>query len=296
MMNPTERTECPRVTLEELLRVKRAERPSPEFWARFEQDLRTKQLAAIVEKRPWWVSLKLPQFARTAARFQMPLGAAAALALSLVVMREYRPFATVEEAVTLVPPSEVREVVSLPAEDPAPSRAMLAVSSMSPEAEPTASLELSAPVPTAVHDVKPEPVGALMALIPWSAPQSAAANSAGRTLVVRDLPQVHFAAAVDPVRDHTFDTRMEVGSVVVSTTQPDASDSGVVMRGAPASLREIRRNRILSSLVVADHSTDAERSRGTLMREVATGSLSDDRIYDGAARVGMGGDRFILKF
>jgi len=40
-----------RVTLEDLLCLKRAERPPPEFWSEFERELRQKQLAALVERR-----------------------------------------------------------------------------------------------------------------------------------------------------------------------------------------------------------------------------------------------------
>ena len=45
------------VTIEDLLHLKRTERPPAEFWTHFERDLRAKQLAALVEKRPWWRTL-----------------------------------------------------------------------------------------------------------------------------------------------------------------------------------------------------------------------------------------------
>jgi hypothetical protein len=54
-MTPRNPSEKP--TLEDLIRIKRAERPPAEFWQRFEEELRAKQLAAIVERRPWWQSL-----------------------------------------------------------------------------------------------------------------------------------------------------------------------------------------------------------------------------------------------
>ncbi len=50
----TPRPHSPKPSLEELIRIKRAERPPAEFWQRFEQELRAKQLAAIVEPRTWW--------------------------------------------------------------------------------------------------------------------------------------------------------------------------------------------------------------------------------------------------
>ena len=78
----------PQVTLEQLIRVKRAERPAPDFWPQFERDLRTKQLAAIVEPRPWWAP-----FIRISARvahYQLPVGATAILALTFLTVSEYR--------------------------------------------------------------------------------------------------------------------------------------------------------------------------------------------------------------
>ena len=56
------------ITLEDILRLKRAERPPAEFWDSFDRQLRAKQLAALVEKRPWWRSLPPPTHARCAAR------------------------------------------------------------------------------------------------------------------------------------------------------------------------------------------------------------------------------------
>src|SRR5262245_42366635 len=63
------------VTLEDLLSLKRAERPPAEFWTRFERDLRAKQLAALVEKRPWWQSM--PRLFAGFSRYHLPIGATA---------------------------------------------------------------------------------------------------------------------------------------------------------------------------------------------------------------------------
>lgn len=76
------------IGVEELLRLKRAERPSPEFWPEFERELRAKQLAALVEKRPWWRSL--PAAVRGFSWYQVPLGAAAVLALTLFSLRSHQ--------------------------------------------------------------------------------------------------------------------------------------------------------------------------------------------------------------
>ena len=69
-----------KITLEDLLTLKRAERPPAEFWSRFESEMRAKQLSAIVGKRTWRDSL--PRLFAAAYRLQLPFGAAAALALT----------------------------------------------------------------------------------------------------------------------------------------------------------------------------------------------------------------------
>lgn len=63
-------------SLEDLLRLKRLERPDPQFWEQFERELRSKQLAALVARRPWWRSL--PQFVTAFSRHRLALASGAA--------------------------------------------------------------------------------------------------------------------------------------------------------------------------------------------------------------------------
>lgn len=76
-----------RVTLEDLLRLKRAERPPPEFWGEFERQLHQKQLAALVEKKSWWHELAVA-YSRI-GRVGLPLAATAVLALTFLSVRYY---------------------------------------------------------------------------------------------------------------------------------------------------------------------------------------------------------------
>jgi hypothetical protein len=98
----------PKVTVEDLLRLKRAERPAPEFWGNFERELRQKQLAALLEKRPWWQ--EIPQF--LARRAYLPVGATAILAFTLISVKYYEPaqLAQVENPPAGSPVSEDRSV------------------------------------------------------------------------------------------------------------------------------------------------------------------------------------------
>lgn len=76
-----------KITVEDLLRLKRAERPAAEFWSNFEHELRQKQLTALMQKRPWWQ--ELPRlFVR---RAYLPVGAAAILGFTLVTIKYYAP-------------------------------------------------------------------------------------------------------------------------------------------------------------------------------------------------------------
>jgi hypothetical protein len=76
------------IEIEDLLRLKKAERPPAEFWSQFDRELRAKQLAAIVARRPWWHGLS-GVFGQV-SRYRLPIGAAAALAITLVSFREYQ--------------------------------------------------------------------------------------------------------------------------------------------------------------------------------------------------------------
>jgi hypothetical protein len=79
------------VAVEDLLRLKRAERPADGFWVEFDRQLRAKQLAALVEKRSWWRTLSLSGFVAGFRRYQLLLGATAVLAISVASYRSMTP-------------------------------------------------------------------------------------------------------------------------------------------------------------------------------------------------------------
>jgi hypothetical protein len=76
------------VTLEDLLRLKRAERPAAEFWNEFDRELRTKQLSALMAKRPWWQTIRVGGLFARLGQHRVPLGAAAAFALTFLAIRD----------------------------------------------------------------------------------------------------------------------------------------------------------------------------------------------------------------
>lgn len=72
------------VSVEDLLRLKRAERPAADFWSDFDRQLRTKQLAALVGKRPWWREVTFSFLFGALRKYHLPLGAVAVVAVTVV--------------------------------------------------------------------------------------------------------------------------------------------------------------------------------------------------------------------
>ncbi len=150
------------VTLEDLLRVKRAEQPPPEFWAEFDRGLKTKQLAAIVEPRPWWAPLI--RVGARISRYQVPVGATAILAVTLLAIREYRPVTstqlvepTVSDTASLATPAPVTGPVAAPEAASLPA---------GPGTAAVAVVNDPAPIPTAAESraVQPAPATTTTAL------------------------------------------------------------------------------------------------------------------------------------
>jgi hypothetical protein len=145
------------VTIEDLLRLKRTEQPSVEFWEGFDRQLRAKQLAALVEKRPWWQRMQLrPSFAWR--RYSLPLGAVAALAVTFVSLR-HTPAGETSEPIRPIVPATSASIAAAPSTVALPTAAMVTV-------PPPAALA-SAPVHVAelaTVESAPAPVASLPAM------------------------------------------------------------------------------------------------------------------------------------
>jgi hypothetical protein len=259
------------VTLEDLLRMKRAERPPAEFWSEFERDLRAKQLAAIVEPRPWWAP-----FIRISAKFSrypLPVGATAILALTFLTVREYRAPDAVpayESGIAVAPLDTAEPLathVASPASSSAPmTDAMLVVTTpvetVSPAAVTTGQRSHTVPLARVQPEVvEPSPSARYIAA-------NLAAAQADQPGIVDEvfgrMPRV--AASTTPVRD------------------PLAQLSS---RG------ETRRSRLMAMVVEASVSSEETvmPSSDRLARR-----LTEDRLYDSISRIGVQGDRVAIKF
>jgi len=185
----------PKVTIEDLLRFKRAEKPGPEFWSHFEQELRAKQLAAIVEKRVWWRAS-----ADVLLAWRLPLGAALAVGLvSVVAIRQ----------------------VSAP-------------SSESPATDVATSASVQAPTSAAVASATEKPVQAIAANVAASsgpmidrgpavqvADSTPPAEPAARTADVREIAVATAEPAVDFFSENPMSEEIALPSLAADLPVPE---------------------------------------------------------------------------
>jgi hypothetical protein len=270
MLHPEPRS---RVTVEDLLRLKRAERPDPEFWMKFEAELRQKQLAALVERRRWWENL--PQlFAR---RAYVPIGAAAVLTFTLVSVRNYAPTAVVQEelpvsrsvAAEVAPRANFASVV--PANlQPA---AVASVPADEVSSQPAAAPQLSEQMPVQTVD-----------LVPWSAARPAEETPSARS-IAKNLA-------------HLEQTEPELANSLLPAGVSDGTDFGQaaaqVVEAAAIGGIATRRSRLLAQFGGRQFTPDPTAPE--VVRERLTRRLGDTELSGGWTRVGVKADRVSLKF
>lgn len=280
-----------KISLEDLLQMKRAELPRAEFWVHFDEQLRAKQLAALVQRRPWW--RRVTDWAYVVSAFRLlrvPLGAAAVLALSLVTVGDsfWRPesvsFITDPVAPLIAEPEEVTEVQ-------APKglrRNEVAVRPESVVNEPAEFEEHRANVvaPASATRVPPESLhhsgGAGWASLLAQSPLSSDATPSSRSIAANLIA----AGEVEPelVKNLMGALRRPEHSAAAIRTAVDP-----LQQMTPPS--EVRLARYRSPLVASNLSENGDRTGERVARR-----LSDDRLYDQINRFGARGDRLHVRF
>lgn len=271
MSHPSQRR---KVTVEDLLQLKRAERPDQEFWSKFEVELRQKQLAALVERRPWWQQLPLV----LGRRAYLPLGATAVMAFTLVSVRYYQPASSLAadaehiaapSAAVAAAPVVPRHDMELPADVASGQGASaLAVD----DRTSVAAVQLSERLPARAGE-----------LVPWSAPRIEETPSARS--IAANLARLE---ENDPELVNRF---LAGGFGQVIDVVPAATHAVEVAAVAALSSRQ---NRLLAQMGERQFAPDP--SAPEVMRERLSRRLGDTELSGGWTRVGLKGDRVSLKF
>lgn len=273
----------PPVTLEQLLRLKRAEQPTEEFWNRFERELRDKQLAALVEKRPWWQNL--PQvFAR---RAYLPIGATAILAFSLVSVKFYAPTELAQVDELAGNPSAVVAAAPVPVsvESVAPN-AMVAVVPTFQEAAAEVHAQpindrvaVAAPAATSVSN-SPSDVAAL---ISWSAPATAGLDSPSARNIAANIARLE---QTEPDLVSALNGRRNIATRAQSTNPQGIAELASVATSIS------KRGRLLAQF--NDRQFTPEPQAPEMVRERLARRLADPETSDRISRIGIKGDPSFL--
>jgi hypothetical protein len=263
----------PKITIESLIRLKRAERPAPEFWLNFDRELRQKQLAALVEKRPWWQNL--PRF--FVRKVYLPVGATAILTFTLVSVRYYAP-------------SQVAQAGS--------AVALTAASSQTPDSKLISSTLVSSPLVNRVEQLTPEaPVEILSnSLVEPSARNSPADVVSPAYVEHSDSPSARSIAAN---LAHVEQSEPELLNAVLGTrfgspARGQATLSATVVELASLTTGSARRTRLVAHY--NDHQVNSEPATSDSVRERLSHRLADADFNDRFSRIGLKGDQVSLKF
>jgi hypothetical protein len=258
-----------KVSLEDLLRLKRAERPSPEFWTNFERELHQKQLTALVKKRHWWHDVPV----LLGRRVYLPAGAAAIVAFSLVTVR-YTATTRIAEIPNTAP--------QIAAADPAiETLATTVVASRAVEAVPARHQE---PVAVASTQAPVVEVGDVAELMPTMLASREVETPSARSIAA-NLARLEQSEPelVNSVMGSRLSTPARAQTVAAGESEMEptaASDSG-------------RKYRLIARY--ADRALSPEPSAPLNVRDRIARRLGDD-LGDGISRIGVVGSRVSLKF
>ncbi len=267
----------PRVTLKDLLHLKRAERPEPEFWTRFERDLREKQLAALLEKRPWWRGL-----ARSLTRHAyVPAGAAAALALGFIAFRQYAP-----SPLASAPEASPRVIADRTAAAARPVAALENHAALSQDAPAVGSREESldaAPAVTATRVASTVPQD-VAGMIPWSAPRT------GESPFARSIAAN--LARLEQIEPELLDAAL--GSRLTQTVRVQQAAARPVIELASVTVNPPRgSSRLLAGYTGREFIP--EPTAPDLVRERLARRLADPELLDQIRRLDLKADRVSLR-
>jgi hypothetical protein len=265
-----------KITIEDLLSLKRAERPPAEFWATFESQIRTKQLSAIVSRRPWW-----DRFSRILGivnRHQLSFGAAAAFAMAFAGFRYVNSHPGTAKAFPMSAPAPV--AVAVIEAVPAPA-APLVVSAGAPSIEIAMESRESTPAP--------QPVVKATASHLTQTPVTIASDSLSKSPFVDGIA-IKLADFREPVSEYARPSVFGSDREFEQSVAPaHTAVSDPLARMDPAAER---RSRLLAPALPAFSSGGSGALAGDWMRQRA---LSDDRMYESMDR-GSSDDRMLVGF
>jgi len=278
------------VTIEDLLRLKKAERPGPEFWVRFESELRAKQLAAIVARRPWWHGMS--RVFALVARNHLPIGAVAVLALTWVGVRQFESPFTDRPTALDRQPGRVGSIPSARATLPVEESRIVSVDENAADEDAGASRSIAPAAAPVVPPNSPHIVAIAAARTPAGQSTSADSVASANESMMPASQSLNIDMTGMQANESEASRRfmgMAQGFAVSEAAVHQVTDPLAHMDP----ISEERRSRLLATALPAV-ATAAAISSASNQRLVT--HLSEDRFYESISRYSGGGDRFSIKF
>ncbi len=273
-------------SLDDLFALKRAERPSQEFWDDFQREFHVRQRAAAIEPKRWW--FVLPRVFANLSRYQMPMGAAAVLAVTFLSFREYREpglevaFAPTSPVVADTDP--VQFAVDVPAER-----------STSPSSE-------VADRPVINADVRAQEAVAHVAATPsQSVPLSPMMVWAGVSAGQMEVAVAEPSPSARSIAANLAAVRAEQPEIVRMPGEPTINLTADMPQAEPLAAVAIATGSAREPLfayqpVGSRLNQDGDAADAPDVHSRIASRLSDDLLYDSVRRLTAGGDRLTLKF
>lgn len=292
-MNQKQHT-SPQVSLEDLLRLKRAEQPAPDFWNRFDREMRVKQLAAIVEPRPWWAPFI--RISTRMARYQLPVGATAILAMTFLTVREYRlPDSSeaqfgntvIETTIDTMPGGPVAVVTGGRAA--ADETALRSAFVDQNQGESTKATPVPSQFASSRTAASPEQLYGMVPMLGGQTSLSASYSPSARAI----------AANLEAVKANAPDLAQlieRVSGLEAFINAPTRSNGNgdPLSRVQSPSGDSHRSSRLLASALPARY--DGNEDSGRIAANRVDRTLTDERLYDSISRFGVKADRVAIKF
>lgn len=263
------------VTIEDLLKLKRAERPSAEFWNDFERELRQKQLTALMQRRSWWQDLPL----LLSRRAYLPAGAAAIIAFTLVTVKYSTP------TLSLLPEPQSQPAVAAASASlagaPVPLVVSTAVSSpLVNRKEHSLPIDDRVPISASNYPAAAQPDLPLLVTVESRDELTPSARSIAANLARLEQSEPELISSV-------------MGNRLSAAIKP-ATDSGAAVEFASLSSPGGRRSRLLAQY--GEQTLNAGPGTSEVVRERMARRLSDLNDGDRFTRIGLKGDQVSLKF
>ena len=280
-----DKSQRPTVTVEQLIRLKRAEQPPAEFWLDFDRAMRAKQLAAIVEPRPWWAPFI--RLGTRVSRYQLPVGATAVLALTFFTVNQYRlPQSepvyisalaqSIQDTATVGSIDAVSGVGSLANEQTGSAERVAVATPVTATERPTASPEAQSIEPAQMISM----LGGSRASMFAASVDSPSARSIAANLAQVKASEPELARLIDRAAGLDAANHLSRAEPVDPLTQMHS----------PADSNRVRRLLAnYSSTPVSAEEAAAQRNTSRMGR-----GLSDERLYERISRFDVEGERLAI--